>query len=96
MTAIHCTIEKLKTARGYDFKGVVWSDDTDSGSFRLLVRREGPNGRSTTMQEGLFAVDIGERQTLGTVSVNAGMGDAINVTLTVSSGGDSQMCMIEL
>lgn len=95
MYEFKCEIKKQKTARGFDLTGVVWSATAGAGSYRLFVRKEGPNGRSSMVQEGLFSVVSEERRLLGTVSMNAAQGDQIKATLVVSSG-DQDVCIVEL
>jgi hypothetical protein len=95
MNNMGCKIDKLVTTHGYDLRGIVWSATGGSGSYRLFVKKEGPNGRSSTMQEGLFALDGSEEKLLGTISMNSIGGDTITATLVITSDrGD--ICTAEL
>lgn len=95
MNDFKCSIQKKKTALGYDLTGVVWSESPGTGTYRLFVRKEGPNGRSSMVQEGLFSVDPNEHRMLGTVSMNVANGDQVNATLVISSE-DEDICVFEL
>lgn len=95
MNEIKCTIEKMPTSFGYNLRGVVWSETGGTGSYRLSVTKQGASGRSSTIQEGLFALKKGERQMLSTVSIGAGPGDYINATLKIKSN-DQELCTAEL
>ena len=60
----------------------------DTLHYRLTALRVGQAGRSQTAQRGVFAAATGARQALSTLQVNAGPGDRIEASLTISQGGE--------
>ena len=60
-------------------------ESADSLDYRMFVRREGPNGSSSSQQSGHFAPKPG-RQTLSASSVNITEGSWIEVRLEVLRG----------
>ncbi|PVA05200.1 curli-like amyloid fiber formation chaperone CsgH [Thalassorhabdomicrobium marinisediminis] len=92
-----CKIDKQPTARGFQLSGVVWSETAapGSGRYRLSILKEGASGRSSSMQEGLFALEPGEEQRLSTVSVSVGRGDNVNATLVIVSEGE-EVCFANI
>lgn len=95
MNEFNCAIQKHQTSRGYDLTGVVWAEDAAVGSYRLFVRKEGPNGRSSMVQEGLFSLTRDERRLLGTISLNMVAGDQIQASLAIIAD-DHEVCTAEL
>jgi hypothetical protein len=95
MNEFNCAIQKHPTSRGYDLTGVVWSDTAGAGSYRLFVKKEGPNGRSSMVQEGLFSLVSDEKRLLSTISLNAAKGDHIIASLVIMSD-DHEVCTAEL
>jgi hypothetical protein len=65
-------------ANGSDYAGVL--------RYRLVVRREGAAGASTTRQSGAFETQPGRTDTLSQTHVSAQPGDRLRATLSVFAG----------
>lgn len=94
MSDIKCRIQKEVTGGVVEFSGVVWSQTKESGSYRLFVKKEGLSGRSSMVQQGVFALNPNEKKVTGRVVMNLNRGDQIDAQLTITSGG-KEVCAVE-
>lgn len=67
--------------------GVLLGPEPAVGSYRLIVLKQGPSGRSRTVQDGSFtARGDGGETLLGAVAIRLGSGDTLNAELTIRAG----------
>ena len=95
MTDIKCEIERKTVRNGVELRGFVWADHQVDASYSLFVIKEGPSGRSSVSQRGLFRVTSGDPTPVGFVALNAGRADRYTAQLIVESGG-IEICRSEI
>ncbi|MFQ6550198.1 curli-like amyloid fiber formation chaperone CsgH [Aestuariibius sp. 2305UL40-4] len=95
MTDIKCEIERKAVRNGIELRGFVWADHQVDASYSLFVIKEGPSGRSSVSQRGLFRVTSGDPTPVGFVALNAGRADRYTAQLIVESGG-IEICRSEI
>lgn len=91
-----CMIRIGTGPRATQLVGVLLGPEPAVGSYRLIVLRQGPSGRSRTVQDGSFtARGDGEETLLGAVAIRLGSGDALDAELTIRAG-DRVVCTATL
>ncbi len=94
--SLHCEIVTSSVPQSLELKGVVWSDVADAGSYSFVVTKQGVSGSSNVAQSGLFEISGPEKTIVGTVMVNALLGDRYLARLSARSGGNEVVCEITL
>lgn len=91
-----CMIRMGTEGRVTQLVGVVLGGEPASGSYRLIVLRQGVSGRSRTIQDGRFTIRPHAEETLlGAVAIRLSAGDALSAELTIRSG-DRLVCTATL
>jgi hypothetical protein len=91
-----CMIRMSNEGRVTQLVGVLMGAEPASGSYRLIVLKQGASGTSRTVQDGSFtARTVGTETLLGAVAIRLSAGDALSAELTIRTG-DTVVCTATL
>jgi len=91
-----CMIRMGSEGRVTQLVGVLMGKEPASGSYRLIVLKQGASGHSRTVQDGSFTIRADASETLlGAVAIRLSAGDALSAELTIRAG-DTVVCTATL
>lgn len=91
-----CMIRMGSEGRVTQLVGVLMGAEPTSGSYRLIVLKQGASGNSRTVQDGSFTVRTNGAETLlGAVAIRLSAGDALSAELTIRTS-DTVVCTATL